>query len=185
VWLLARVVGAVLVALIPAVAAAQVAGSQRIAIVDVQRVLASSTAGAAARQQLERDRAAAQKEMDGLRAELEKLRDELEKRGPLLTPDVRREREARLERKRLDAARRAEDLQAELKKKESALVQKALQDVSSLIDRVGKEQGYFIIVEKRSGGVLYAAPEADLTDEIIRAYNQQVGAQPPGTTKKP
>jgi len=36
---------------------------------------------------------------------------------------------------------------------------------------VGKERGYYLIVEKRGAVVLYSAAEADLTDEIIRAYD--------------
>jgi len=62
----------------PAPAAAPAASSARIAYIDVQRVLARSSAGVAAREQLEREKSVMQKEMDGKRVELEKLRDELE-----------------------------------------------------------------------------------------------------------
>jgi len=34
-----------------------------------------------------------------------------------------------------------------------------------------------LIVERRGATVLYAAPEADLTDEVIRAYDQEAGAK--------
>jgi hypothetical protein len=30
-----------------------------------------------------------------------------------------------------------------------------------------------MIVEKRGASVIYAAPDADVTDEIIRAYDQE------------
>jgi len=43
-----------------------------------------------------------QREMDGKRQELEKLRDELEKKGPLLAADARREKQEQFERKRRD-----------------------------------------------------------------------------------
>jgi outer membrane protein len=151
---------------------------QRIAYIDVQRVLARSAAGVAAREQLEREKATMQKEMDGKRQELEKLREELEKKGALLTPDARRDKQEQFERKRRDAARTMDDFQKELEKKESVLLQKVLQDVSGVIERIGKDKGYYLIVEKRGAGVIYASPEADLTDEIIRAYDQQ-GPKPP------
>lgn len=148
-------------------------GLQRIAYIDVQRVLARSAAGVAAREQLEREKATMQKEMDGKRTELEKLREEIEKKGALLTPDARREKQEQFERKRRDAARLADDFQKELEKKESVLLQKVLQEVSGIIERVGKEKNYYLIVEKRGAGVVFASSEADLTDEIIRAYDQQ------------
>ena len=38
---------------------------------------------------------------------------------------------------------------------------------------VGQTISHYLIVEKRGASVLYASPDADLTDEIIRAYDQQ------------
>jgi outer membrane protein len=150
-------------------------GLNRIAYIDVQRVLARSAAGVAAREQLEREKATMQKEMDGKRVELEKLREELEKKGALLTPDARREKQDQFERKRRDAARLADDFQKELEKTEQGLLQKVLKEVSGVIERVGKDKGYYMIVEKRGAGVIYAAAEADLTDEIIRVYDREAG----------
>jgi outer membrane protein len=160
----------------PAPAAPPPAGGlQRIAYIDVQRVLARSAAGVAAREQLEREKATMQKEMDGKRVELEKLREDLEKKGALLTADARREKQELFERKRRDAARLADDFQKELEKREQGLLQKVLQDVSGIIERLGKDKGYYLIVEKRGAGVVYAAPDADLTDEIIRVYDREAG----------
>jgi len=147
----------------------------RIAYIDVQRVLARSAAGVAAREQLEREKATMQKEMDGKRVELEKLREELEKKGALLTPEARREKQDQFERKRRDAARLADDFQKELEKREQGLLQKVLQDVSGIIEKVGKDRGYYMIVEKRGAGVIYATTEADLTEEIIRVYDREAG----------
>jgi len=164
----------------PPPAATGTAALQRIAYIDVQRVLARSAAGVAAREALERDKATMQKEMDGKRVDLEKLRDELEKKGALLTPEVRREKQDQFERKRRDAARLADDFQKELERKEAQLLQKVLQDVSGIIERIGKEKGYYLVVEKRGAGVIYAAPEADITDEIIRAFDKVSGTKPAG-----
>jgi outer membrane protein len=147
--------------------------ASRIAYIDVQRVLARSVAGVAAREQLEREKAGMQKEMDTKRQELEKLRDELEKRGPLMTAETRRDKQDTFERRRRDAARLADDFQKELEKKEQALLQKVLVEIQTVIERVGKERGYYLIVERNRGGVLYSAAEADLTEEIIRAYDQE------------
>ena len=148
-------------------------GSQRISFIDVQRVLARSAAGVAAREQLEREKAAMQKEMDGRKVELDKLRDDLEKKGALLTPDARREKQEQFERKRRDAARQMDDYQKELERKESTLLQKVLQDVSGVIEKIGKDKGCYMVVEKRGAGVIYADPQADITDDVIRAFDQQ------------
>jgi outer membrane protein len=150
------------------------APAQKVGSVDVQRVLARAQGGVAAREQLEREKATMQKEMDGRRVEIEKLKEEIEKKGPLMTAEVRRERQDLFERKRRDAARLADDLQKELEKKEAGLLQKVLSDLAGVIDRVGKSKGYLLVVERARGGVLYVAAEADLTDEVIRAYDQDL-----------
>ncbi|PYM05469.1 MAG: hypothetical protein DMD82_10925, partial [Candidatus Rokuibacteriota bacterium] len=130
-------------------------------------------AGVAAREQLEREKAGMQKEVDGRRQELEKLKEELEKKGPLMTVDARREKQDAFDRKRRDATRLVDDFQKELEKKEQGLLQKVLQDISGIIERLGKERKYHLIVEKRGAAVVYAAPDADITDEIIKAYDQE------------
>lgn len=163
-------VAALLALAVPA--RAQQAPAARIAFIDVQRVLARSAAGVSAREQLERDKAGMQKEMEVKRKELEALRGELEKKGPLMTADARRDKQDQFERKRRDTARLADDLQKELEKKETVLLQKVLQEVSGIIERVGKERGYHLIIERRGAAVLYASPEADLTEEVIKAYDQ-------------
>jgi outer membrane protein len=175
-WLMVAALTAAGVAWAQAPAAVP-AQTNRIAFIDVQRVLARSVAGVAAREQLEREKATMQKEMDGKRQELEKLRDELEKKGPLMTAEARRDKQESFDRKRRDAARLADDFQKELEKKEQGLLQKVLQDVSGVIEKVGKERGYYLIVEKRGAVVLYSAAEADLTDEIIRAYDRDAGTK--------
>lgn len=152
-------------------AGAQALQPSRIAFVDVQRVLARSAAGVAAREQLEREKAAMQKQVDGHRLEVEKLRDDLEKKGQLLSAEARRDKQEALERKVRDVRRLVDDLQKELQRKEQELLAKVLNDVSGVVQKVGKERGYTMIVEKRGGAVVYGAAEADLTDEIVRAFD--------------
>jgi outer membrane protein len=149
------------------------AAGTRIGYVDVQRVIVRSVAGLAAREQLERDKATMQKDVDTRRGEVEKLREEIEKKGLVLSGDARREKEELLQRKVRDLRRIAEDLEKELQRKEQQATQKILQELTGVIEKVGKERGYLLIVEKRSAGVIYGDAEADVTDEIIKLYDQE------------
>lgn len=145
----------------------------QIGYVDVQRILARSSAGVAAREQIEREKVTMQKEVDGKRAEVEKLREDLEKKGVLLSAEARKEKQETLERKVRDLRRVVDDYQKELEKKEQGVLQRVLQELSGVIERYGKQRGYQMIVERRGAGVLYGSPEADITDEIIKAYDQE------------
>ncbi|PYM79231.1 MAG: hypothetical protein DME09_21795 [Candidatus Rokuibacteriota bacterium] len=159
----------------PAAAQAPAAPGGKIVVVDVARILAKSQAGVAAREQLEREKASMQKEIDTRRKDLEALKDELEKKGPLMTADARSQKQDAFDRKRRDAARLVDDFQKELEKKEQGLLQKVLQDISGIIEKLGKDKKYYLIVEKRGAAVVFASPESDITDDIIKAYDQDSG----------
>jgi len=154
-------------------AATPAAGAARVGFVDIQRVLARSAAGVAAREQLEKEKAAMQRQVDGQRAELEKLRDDLEKKGQLLSAEARKEKQDLLERKVRDARRLVDDLQGTLQKKEEAMLAKVLQEVSGLIQKVGKDRGFSLVLERQRSSILYASADVDLTDDIIHAYDDE------------
>lgn len=159
--------------LLASMAAAQ--PSAQIGYVDVPRILVQSSPGAAARERLEREKAALQREIDQKRAELEKLGQELSGGAPGADREGRREKREVLERKTRDLKRMVDDARRELARKERALLQRVLQQLTGVIERYAKAHGYRMIIEKRAAGVVYGSAEADLTDEILAAYNQEVG----------
>jgi outer membrane protein len=153
------------------------AAATRVVYVDVQKVLVRSVAGVAAREQLEREKATMQKDVDNRRSEVEKLREELEKKGLVLSADAKREKEETYQRKVRDLRRLAEDLEKELQRKEQKLTQGILQELTALIERVGKERSFLLILERRSAGVIYGDADADITEDIIRVYDQEKGRE--------
>lgn len=158
--------------LTPALAQAPQAG--RVGYVDLQRILARSQAGVQAREQIEKEKAVMQKQVDSQKGEYDRLRDELEKKGQLLSPDARREKQEALERKTRDIRRLLDDLEKELQKKEQNMGAKILRDLEGIFTRVGKDRGYAMIVERRQAGVVYGAPDADVTEDVIKAFDDEM-----------
>ncbi len=146
----------------------------RVGYVDLQRILARSQAGVQAREQIEKEKAAMQKQVDSQKVDYDKLRDELEKKGQLLSADARREKQEALERKTRDIRRLLDDLEKELQKKEQTMGQKILRDLEGIFTKVGKEKGYAVIVERRQAGVVYGAPEVDVTEDVIKAFDDEM-----------
>jgi outer membrane protein len=155
-------------------APAQTPQASRVGYVDLQRILARSQAGVQAREQLEKEKVGMQKQLDGHKVELDKLRDELEKKGQLLSADARRDKQDQLERKLRDAQRLAGDLEKELQKKEQTMGAKILRELEGVFTKVGKEKGYAVILERRQAGVVYGAPEVDVTEEVIKAFDDEM-----------
>ena len=158
---------------VPGPARAQAPQGGRVGYVDLQRILARSQAGIQAREQLEKEKVGMQKQLDGHKVELDKLRDEIEKKGQLLSADARRDKQDQLERKLRDAQRLAGDLEKELQKKEQNMGAKILRELEGVFTKVGKERGYALILERRQAGVVYGAPEADVTEDVIKAFDDE------------
>jgi outer membrane protein len=116
-----------------------------------------------------------QKDVDNRRTEVDKLRDELEKKGLVLSADSKREKEETLQRKVRDLRRVVDDFQQELERKEQGLTSRILQELTSTIEKLGRERGYLMILEKRGASVIYGDAEADITEEIIKVFDQEKG----------
>jgi outer membrane protein len=169
----AWILGVLIATLVPG--GAWGAPATKIAFVDVQKVLVRSVAGVAAREQLEKEKATMQKDVDTRRTEVDKLREELEKKGLVLSADAKREKEETLQRKVRDLRRLVDDFQKELERKEQALTQRILLELTTVIEKIGKERGYYLIMEKRGASVIYGDAEADITEDIIKVFDQEKG----------
>ena len=47
-----------------------------------------------------------------------------------------------------------------------------LKELGKVIEKIGSEENFTLIIEKRAGGVLYWADSIDITEKVIRAYEQ-------------
>jgi outer membrane protein len=170
--------GLIISGLIAGLAWSADAAGTRVGYVDMQKVLVRSVAGVAAREQLERERVTMQKDLEARKTEIDKLREELEKKGLVLSADARREKEETLQRKIRDARRLGEDLDKELQRKEQQMVNRIGQEVVVVIERLGKDRGFLLIMEKRGAAVIYGDPEGDMTEEVIKLYDQEKAKKP-------
>ncbi|MBI5592151.1 MAG: OmpH family outer membrane protein [Deltaproteobacteria bacterium] len=64
---------------------------------------------------------------------------------------------------------------------EAPMAYKNIEEVVEVVQDIGKKEGYTLIVEKRTGGVVYAPTSIDITDSVIQIYN----AQPPKSDDAP
>ena len=80
---------------------------------------------------------------------------------------------AELQKKLLETQQTYYQLQQELSKREQDATAEIFKKMGVLLQGMGEEQGYTLIVEKSA--VLYAKGALDLTNELIRRYNDAYG----------
>lgn len=157
----------------------------RVAVIDVQKVLSSSSAGKAAYEKLKKmqeDRIARAKKMD---EEIATLDNEINTKKLSLSDDKLGEMTKQLSDKKIAMQRFAQDADrevAEARDRELAALEGKIKPV---IDSIGKEMGLAMIFNKFESGLVYASDAIDITDTVIQKFNAAAPAAQPAATKKP
>jgi outer membrane protein len=152
---------------------AAMAADMKVGYVDLQKALNLSSAGKAAKDKMRAKfkdyDVAVQKKQD----ELKKLKDELEKQAMLLSPEARAAKERDYQQKVKDYQRLTKDIQEELQQTDAEYTRKILEDIFKVVQQIGKQEGYTMILEKTESSILYASDGIDMTDRIIQQFDKQ------------
>ena len=147
----------------------------KLGFVDLQRALNECDAGKGARERFLGEMEAKQARLRKEKEALDSKREEFDKKAMLLREKERQSMEQQLEDQGLAFKRKYEDYQKELKRMDSEYTGTILKDLETIIGTLGSEGGYTVIFEMQNSGIVYGDPGADLTDEIIRRYNEHGG----------
>ena len=156
-------------------APAALAADDKLGVVDLQRALNEVEEGASAKKNLKKEFDEKQKTLDNKQNELKHLKDELDAQVTMMTPEKKAERVADLQKKLLEVQQLYMSLQQDLSKREGEATAAIFQKMGVILGQMGEEQGYFAIVEKTA--VPYFRPSLDVTNELIRRYNDAYGTK--------
>lgn len=155
------------------VAAAGVAQAQtKIGYVDVQKAIQATAAGKKAKTTLDAEYGKRKKDLDKKKADIEKMNQDLEKKKSVLSEEVMGKKQMELQEEMMKFQKTVAENQMEIQKKEKELVEPIINKMRNVIEKVAKEKGYNLVLEKQSQNILYAQKEADLTDEVIKAFEK-------------
>jgi outer membrane protein len=162
-----------------AIAMASVAYAEtvKVGIVDLFRSINESDSGKKAKSDLESLIKSKQSSVEEKGKALEKLKTDLEKQAAIISADAKKVKIEEIERLERDFQRLVADAQAELKKKEGELTGAIIKELREIINKTAQEEGYTLILERAEGLVLYANKTIDITDKIIKKYNESKQAK--------
>src|SRR5262245_5494804 len=151
--------------------ASPAAAEVKIGVVDMQRALNECNAGKKAKDQVRAKFEKAQNELKAQREALDRQREAYDKKALVLKEDERRSLEKDLEAKSLDFKRKYEDYQRDLKRTDAELTSGIVEQLYGIVAQLAKEKGYTVVMETSAGGLVYADPSVDVTDEVIKRHN--------------
>jgi outer membrane protein len=141
----------------------------KIGVIDMQRVLETSSAGKAALSEIKEQKQQMEVELKRKGQEIEELRKQLERDAMVLSREKREEKERERRIKVNDIKTMQKRYVSELKQQEKKHLQRMQKDILELVEQIGKKEGYLLIVNKV--GVLYSPMSNDITDRLIKEYN--------------
>ena len=157
----------VLVLLLPAVASAQV----KIGFIYIQRAISESAAGKRAKDKFQAQVKKAEADLLKEKNDLERLKAELDKKGPLLKEDERRNLEGDLQKRYVNYQRSMSDQQQDLRQKEGEMTADILKELEKIVNEVGKAEKFTLILERSQ--ILYSDQGVDITNKVVETFNSR------------
>jgi outer membrane protein len=143
----------------------------KIGVVDLQRVMETSNAGKAAQAQIKTQKDKMETDLKGKGAEIEQIRQRLEREAMVMSKESREEKEREARIKLNDFKTLQKKFRNDLQQLEKKLVTELRDDTISLVDEIGKKEGYLLIITRV--GVLYSPNSIDITDQLIKRLNER------------
>lgn len=149
--------------------AAGEAGS-KIGIINLQKILMDSKAGKEAKAAFDKELELKRVEFTSKEKSARAVEDDLKANGAKMKADVRKAKEDKLAEDMKEMRRFSQDMEEELKKKDSELTSKIVADVLAITKKLGDEGNYSLILQAGQQ-VMYLNTTTDITDEVIRRYD--------------
>jgi outer membrane protein len=165
-------------------ALAQSSAPMRVAVIDVNKVLQSSSAGKAAAaklKQVQDEKMARAQKMD---EEIRTLDNDINTKKISLSEEKLADMTKQLSDKKIAMQRFAQDADRELGEARDRVMQDLNQKIMPVVDQIGKEMGLAAIFNKYESGLIYASEAIDITDVVIKRFNDSQGAPAAQPAKK-
>ena len=163
------VIGVILLGWFGSVLAAEL----KIAYVDIQRAVNECNAGKEAKKVITKEVEKFQRLIADKQRELQTMKESLEKQAPMLTSDARTTREKDYQNKLREFQRWGEDTQNEINQKRMEMERNISTGFQKVIQKVGADEGYTLILERNENIVLFVSKALDITDRVIKVYDAQ------------
>lgn len=143
----------------------------KIGVLDFQEVLKQSAAGKDAYSKLQAQADDYDKKLQEKGDEIKSLQDEYAQKESIYKEDTKEKKRAEIQRLIRDFNATKDDYSKELKRLEMRHLKKVQDDVMKIVNDLGKELGYEVILEMQNSAVLYRVDSVDITDNVIKRYD--------------
>jgi len=120
-----------------------------------------------------------ERQAKAMEQEILDLQNELQTQDYLLSAEAKQRKLRQLESLRQKYQTFLEEIwgpNGKAKQRNDEITRPVVEKINRILDRIGREEGYTIILDVAAGGVVYVADGLDLTDRILDELNRDYGA---------
>lgn len=154
----------------------------KVGYVDLQRALLEVSEGQSAKAKLKSEMDRKKSELDAEQAKLTDDKAVLDKQGAMMSEEVRTQKLTEWQKRLYDVMQKAQKTQLELAEKERTELKKIFEKMDPIIAAIAQREGLTMVFEKTDSGLVYAPASLDLTNELVRTYNEKHPSKAPGKT---
>ena len=162
----------VMLFLLSFVSVSQAQTALKVGVVDLLKALNDSEHGKKAIAEIETMKKSKQSTIEEKGKKIEQLKADLDKQASVLSADAKKSKEDEIERLIREFQRLVSDATAELQKKQREVEVDMIKDLREIISKIGEEEKFSYIVEASEGGLLYHDKAVDITDRVIKKFNE-------------
>ena len=156
-----------------ACAAAASAQEARIAVVDLDQAINATDQGKKAREELQKKQKAAESQLKPMLERGKALAEEIQNKRFVLSEDALRQKQLDLAELQNEVRTKGAELEGQFKVDYERLVGPLRQKLLGIVTEVGKEQGFALVLERGTPGLIYAKETLDITDLVIEKFNKK------------
>ncbi len=143
----------------------------KIGVINPQKVVSETIRGKQVKAKLEKLGDDKQQQIKGMEDAIKKLEKEL--MSPALNAEAKEKKAADLQGKRINFKRFVEDAQKEFQARYQKEMQTMYKEIMPIIEKIGAAKGFTIIFDLSNSGISYFDKTIDITNEVIKAYDQK------------
>jgi outer membrane protein len=159
----------------------------KVGVINVRQAIVTTSEGKQASAELQSQFAARQTELESLNKQITDLRQRLAAGQSTLSQDeqTRLTRQGELLARQLQ--RKQDEYQEDVNASQGDVIDKIGRKMIDVLDRYARENGYIVIMDSSAQNtpILYASNQIDVTQEIIRLYDQAYPLKAGSATPKP
>ena len=147
--------------------------SLKIGVVDVDRAINSTEEGKAAREEFSRKQREADADVQPLADRFRELQEELKGKKYVLSDEALFEKQVELAELQNRIDNKIKELQGQLKIDQGRLEAPLRSKLLSIVEEIGKEQGFTLIMARDTPGVMYTREAIDITDQVVSRFDRK------------